>query len=55
MGQAIIANAKETAKEAKKIHGLMIVAVNESILQKNKGGIMGFHQVIQRMTLISGY
>ena len=37
-GQAIIAKAKEAVKEAKKMHGLMSVAIKEGVLQKGEGG-----------------
>lgn len=36
-GQAIVAKAKEAVKEAKKMHGLMSVAVKEGVLQKEMG------------------
>jgi hypothetical protein len=40
-GQAIIAKAKEAVKEAKKMNGLMSVAIREGVLQKVEGGEYG--------------
>ena len=40
-GQAIIAKAKEAVKEAKKMNGLMSVAIKEGVLQKVEGGEYG--------------
>ncbi len=38
LGKAIISKAKEAVKEAKKMHGLVSVAVKEGVLQKGEGG-----------------